>query len=541
VSVAAAPVVPGPVMFGAAPIAGLFTPVSAEAAAATLDAAWTAGIRAFDTAPHYGVGVSERRLGSFLAGHRRDEFTVSTKVGRLLVPAAGDVQGDEGFYGIPALTRVLDYSGDGVRRSLEESLERLGLDRVDIVLIHDPDDFMEQAAAEAYPALASLRDQGIVRAIGAGMNSASALAWLAERCDLDCVLVAGRYTLLDRAAAGELFPVCQRRGVAVLAGGVFNSGILAAPDDGTYDYAPPPPAVAARARRMRDACARLGVPLPAAALQFTLRHPAVTAAVVGARTPEEITEDVSYLSTPIPDELWPELEALLHDREGREGALDGDDGGVAAVGDGLAELQAQAGEGEGGEQPAGDVVGGGLDQAEPALADDGGDELGHGRVIEGVREVVARRRPADVGRHVHAEDEGLLDLTLPVVPADDGAHAEVPDRYVIGHGTEASHCSTPAMCTVAQDLAASGSWAASASRMARCSASVRARAPVWVRPRQTRALVVGPDIDSSSEASTELPAQATIRTRGRWPPVPRPPGPGRCCPGGRAGPRSAPR
>jgi len=304
--------VPGPFVFGAAPIAGLFTPVSDQTAAATLAAAWAAGIRAFDTAPHYGVGVSERRLGSFLAGYPRDEFTVSTKVGRLLVPAAGDVQGEDGFYGIPPLTRVREYSRDGVRRSLEESLERLGLDRVDIALIHDPDDFMKQAADEAYPALASLREAGVVRAIGAGMNSASALAWLAERCDLDCVLVAGRYTLLDQAAATELFPVCQRRDVAVLAAGVFNSGILAGPDHGgTYDYAPAPPAVLARARLMRDACARHGVPLPAAALQFPLRNPAVAATVVGARSPAEITEDVSYLAAPIPDTLWAELETLL--------------------------------------------------------------------------------------------------------------------------------------------------------------------------------------------------------------------------------------
>jgi aryl-alcohol dehydrogenase-like predicted oxidoreductase len=299
---------PGPFVFGAAPLAGLYAPVSEEAAAATLAAAWTAGIRAFDTAPHYGVGVSERRLGSFLGGQRRDEFTVCTKVGRRLVPAAGDVEGEEGFYGIPPLTRVRDYSREGVQRSLEESLDRLGLDRVDIVLIHDPDDFMEQAAGEAYPALADLRAQGVVRAIGAGMNSAAALAWLAERCDLDCVLVAGRYTLLDQAAAETLFPLCQRRGVAVLAAGVFNSGILADPDDGaTYDYAPASPGPLARARRMRDACARYGIPLAAAALQFTVRHPAVTTAVVGARTAEEITADVSYLRRPVPDELWAEL------------------------------------------------------------------------------------------------------------------------------------------------------------------------------------------------------------------------------------------
>jgi len=305
------PLVSGPLVFGGAPIGGLYAPVSDETAAGTLAAAWAAGIRAFDTAPHYGSGLSERRIGEFLAGRPRDEFIVSTKVGRRLVPADGDTEGVEGFYGAPPLTRVRDYSRDGVLRSLEESLRRLGLDRVDIALIHDPDHFLTKAADEAYPALAELRAQGTVRAIGAGMNSAAALTWLVERCDVDCVLVAGRYTLLDDSAAGTLFPLCLRRGVTVLAGGVFNSGILAGAGHGaTYDYAPAPPAVAARARRMRDACARHGVPLAAAALRFTLRHPAVTAAVVGARTPEEVTSDVSYFSAHIPDALWAELESL---------------------------------------------------------------------------------------------------------------------------------------------------------------------------------------------------------------------------------------
>jgi len=300
--------VSGGLVFGGAPIGGLYAPVGDETAAATLAAAWAAGIRAFDTAPHYGAGLSERRIGEFLAGRPRQEFVVSTKVGRLLVPAVGNADGAEGFYGTPPLTRIRDYSRDGVLRSLEESLRRLGLDRVDIALIHDPDDVLDQAADSAYPALAELRAQGTIRAIGAGMNAAAPLTWLVERCDLDCVLVAGRYTLLDDSAAESLFPLCQRRGVAVLAGGVFNSGILAGADDsGTYDYAPAPPAVAARARRMRDACARHGVPLAAAALRFTLRHPAVTAAVVGARTAEEITADASYLSTPIPDALFEDL------------------------------------------------------------------------------------------------------------------------------------------------------------------------------------------------------------------------------------------
>jgi len=215
-----------PLIFGGGSIGGLYEPVNDEAAAQTLAAAWAAGIRAFDTAPHYGAGLSERRIGEFLTGRPRDEFVVCTKVGRLLVPATGDVEGAEGFYGTPPLTRVRDYSRDGVLRSLEDSLRRLGLDRVDIALIHDPDDFLSQAADGAYPALAELRAQGVVTAIGVGMNSAAPLTWLVERCDVDCVLVAGRYTLLDDSAATSLFPLCLRRGVAVLASGVFNSGIL---------------------------------------------------------------------------------------------------------------------------------------------------------------------------------------------------------------------------------------------------------------------------------------------------------------------------
>ena len=301
-----APSYAGPLVFGGAPIGGLYAPVSDEAAAGTLAAAWDAGIRAFDTAPHYGVGVSERRLGAFLAGRPRDEFTVCTKVGRRLVPAAGDVQGEEGFYDIPPLTRVRDYSRDGVRRSLEESLERLGLDRVDIVLIHDPDDFMEQAADEAYPALAELRAQGTVRAVGAGMNSARR-AGLAGRALRPGLRAGGRPVHAAR-------PVGRRDAVpavpAARRGGAGRRRVQQRHPGRARTTARPtttprrPPALLARARRMRDACARYGVPLAAAALRFTLRHPAVTAAVVGARTPEEITADVSYLSMQIPGELW---------------------------------------------------------------------------------------------------------------------------------------------------------------------------------------------------------------------------------------------
>jgi D-threo-aldose 1-dehydrogenase len=297
-------------VFGGAPIGGLFAPVDDDAAQATLEAAWDAGIRAFDTAPHYGVGLSECRIGRFLAGRPRGDYVLSTKVGRLLEPADGDVDGAEGYFGTPQLGRVRDYSRDGVLASLEASLGRLGVDRIDIALIHDPDDHGPEALDGAYPALAQLRAEGVIGAVGAGMNQVEMLEWFLPRADLDCVLVAGRYTLLDTRAATSLFPECQRRGVGVLAGGVFNSGVLVDPDRGaTYDYLPAADDVMDRARRIGAACARHGAPIGAAALQFTLRHPAVTAAAVGARSPAEIAADVDYLARDVPDALFDELVA----------------------------------------------------------------------------------------------------------------------------------------------------------------------------------------------------------------------------------------
>ena len=298
-------------MLGTAPIGGLFAPVPASDAHATLDAAWQAGIRAFDTAPHYGVGLAERRLGEFLAGKPRAEYVVSTKVGRLLVPSADPVDGAEGFYDTPSLTRVWDFSGDGARRSLEESLRRLGLDKVDVVLIHDPDDHAVEALDGAYPALHELRSQGVVGAIGIGMNSPEIPTWFIARADIDCVLIAGRYSLLDKSAAVELLPECERRGVGVLVGGVFNSGILASPRaNATYDYRPAPPELVERAQRFHAACARRGLPIGAAALAFALRHPAVTAALVGARTADEIAQDAGFLALDVPGDLFAELGAL---------------------------------------------------------------------------------------------------------------------------------------------------------------------------------------------------------------------------------------
>jgi D-threo-aldose 1-dehydrogenase len=311
-------------MFGGAPIGGLYAAVADDTAMATLSAAWDVGIRAFDTAPHYGAGLSERRLGAFLAGRPRGEYVLSTKVGRLLQPvaaAAGHADEADIFSGAPRMARIRDYSRDGVRASLDGSLERLGLDRIDIALIHDPDDHAPDALEGAYPALAELRSQGVVGAVGVGMNHAEMLRWFLPRADLDCVLVAGRYTLLNQRAAVALLPECLRRGVSVLAGGVFNSGILADPAPGaTYDYRPAPADVVSRAQRIRAVCARHGIPIGAAALQFTLRHPAVTAAVVGARSPGEIIDDSGYLAAPVPGALFDELaaEGLLQQVAGHQ-------------------------------------------------------------------------------------------------------------------------------------------------------------------------------------------------------------------------------
>ncbi|WP_406312277.1 aldo/keto reductase [Streptosporangium sp. NBC_01639] len=299
--------------FGSAPIGNLFTAVGDDEAKATVDAAYDAGFRYFDTAPHYGLGLSERRLGAALAGRPRDSYTLSTKVGRLLVPAAdgGPAGRDDQGFDVPAdLRRVWDFSRDGVRRSLEESLLRLGLDTVDIVLIHDPDDHWEQAVSEAYPALAELRDQGVVKAVGVGMNQAEMLTRFVRETGVDMVMLAGRHTLLDRSGAEELLPLCQERGVSVLAAGVFNSGLLATHEpSGTYDYAPAPEPLLARARRIAAVCERHGVTLPQAALAFPLRHPAVASVVVGVRSAAEVARNAALVARPVPEDLWTELAA----------------------------------------------------------------------------------------------------------------------------------------------------------------------------------------------------------------------------------------
>jgi D-threo-aldose 1-dehydrogenase len=290
---------------GLAPIGGLYRSVGDDVATATIDRAWEHGIRYFDTAPLYGAGRSERRAGAALAGRDRDAFTLSTKVGRVLVPG-GD---DEGMWTEPSgETPRFDFSAAGTRRSYADSLARLGMDRADILHIHDPDEHYAEAMAGARPTLVDMRAEGLVGAISAGMNQSAMLTAFARTGDFDCFLLAGRYTLLDQSALGDLLPECRARGISIIAGGVYNSGILADPVDGaTYDYGPAPEALLAKARAIRDVCARHGVPLRAAALQFPLGHPSVASVLIGMRSPAEVDDAVAMASVEIPGRLWRDL------------------------------------------------------------------------------------------------------------------------------------------------------------------------------------------------------------------------------------------
>lgn len=292
---------------GCAPIGNLFAEVSEDGAFATVDAAWDAGIRYFDTAPLYGHGLSERRLGAALRARPRDQLALSTKVGRILRPADTSAPATI-FAGVDDLMPVFDFSHDGVLRSLEESLVRLGTDHVDVLLVHDPGDHEDAALVGAFPTVLRLRDEGVVRAVGCGMTDAAALDRFVERVDLDCVLLAGRYSLLDRSGAERLLPRCAERGVGVILGGVFNSGVLIDPDaQPSYDYAPASEDVLAQARLLRGLCEANGAELPSVALQFAMSHPAVTTVVVGARSPEEVVDDVRHASVEIPASLWSEV------------------------------------------------------------------------------------------------------------------------------------------------------------------------------------------------------------------------------------------
>ncbi|WP_432098009.1 aldo/keto reductase [Streptomyces sp. WAC 04229] len=296
---------------GAAAIGGLYEDVGEDEAAATVEAAWDVGIRYFDTAPHYGLGLSERRLGAALRTRPREEFVLSTKVGRVLEPHDGGGDDRANGFAVPAThRRRWDFSADGVRRSLEDSLTRLGLDRVDLVLLHDPDDHGEQAFREAYPALEELRSQGVVRAIGAGMNQSRMLTRFLTDTDVDAVLCAGRYTLLEQGALETLLPAASAAGKSVIVGGVFNSGLLADPAPGaTYDYAAAPAHLLERAVGMRAVVEAHGLPLRAAALRFPFGHPAVASVLVGARSAAQVVDAVAQVRGPAPRAVWDDLRA----------------------------------------------------------------------------------------------------------------------------------------------------------------------------------------------------------------------------------------
>jgi D-threo-aldose 1-dehydrogenase len=309
--------------FGTAPLGNLYRAITEADAQAALEAAWATGCRYFDTAPLYGLGLSETRLNRFLIGRRREDYVLSTKVGRLLKACAPEQRTGIGkFFDTPSRREVYDYSYDGVMRSFEISLERLGVDSVDILYGHDIDLFNHgsQAVLEAklnefissgYYALLSLRDQGAIKAFGAGLNEWQSCQWLAERGDFDLFLLAGRYTLLEQEALETFLPLCERRGIGIVLGGPYNSGILASgPKPGAhYNYDPAPPEILDRVARIEAVCKRHGVRLIEAALQFPLLHSAVVSVIPGGQSAAEVESNRAVLQKDIPADLWQDLKA----------------------------------------------------------------------------------------------------------------------------------------------------------------------------------------------------------------------------------------
>ena len=306
----------GPLGMGGAPLGNLLTAIPETEALAAVHAAWEAGIRHFDTAPHYGAGLSEHRMGGVLRQYPRAEYTLSTKIGRMLDPVPQVPEFDDNFQQGLSFRRRLDYSHDGCLRSIEDSLQRLGLSRIDIVYVHDcaPDwlgeswiEHFEVAMTGAAVALTRLREQGVIGGWGFGVNVVEPCLRALQRADPNIFLVAGRYTLLDHAALGELLPLCEARGAKVVIGGPYNSGLLAGGE--TFNYERAPPEIVARAKRLSSVCARHGVDLKAAALQFCVAHPAVAAVIPGARSAAEVLENAAMMQAEIPKALWAELKA----------------------------------------------------------------------------------------------------------------------------------------------------------------------------------------------------------------------------------------
>ena len=312
---------------GGAALGNLYEVVEEDGAAETIAGAYAAGIRYFDTAPLYGYGRSENRLGLELSRYKRDEFVISTKVGYSLVPRTQDEPPESPFVDVPPLDKAFDFSRDAVLRSFEESLKRLQTDYIDILFIHDPDegisiqpDFddphavshFSQAMEQVYPALDELRTQNVVKTIGAAMNQWQMLYDFAAEGDFDCFLLAGRYTLLEQAPALEFLPRCEEKGIRVIVGGPYNSGILAtgAVEGAYYNYLPATPEVMDRTRQIQEVCARHNVSLQAAALQFPFGHPSIASVIPGARSSAEIESNVAFFEEQIPNDFWTELRDL---------------------------------------------------------------------------------------------------------------------------------------------------------------------------------------------------------------------------------------
>jgi D-threo-aldose 1-dehydrogenase len=294
---------------GGAPLGGLFQDVRGDSAVATVRRALELGINFFDTAPLYGHGKSEKWMGEGLAGIAPDSRVLATKVGRVLDPVdPGKLEKDE-FDNPAPFKPVFNFSYDGVMRSFNESLRQLNVNRVDILHIHDPDDYYDQAIAGAYPALDQLRREGRIQAVGAGMNQAEMLARFARAGDFDCFLLAGRYSLIDHTGLKELLPLCVEKQISIIIGGPYNSGILAtgARPGAKFNYADAPPEVLEKVRKVEEVCARHRVPMKAAALQFPLAHPAVAAVIPGARSVVELEENFRLISHPIPADFWTDL------------------------------------------------------------------------------------------------------------------------------------------------------------------------------------------------------------------------------------------
>jgi len=302
-----------PLGLGCGPLAGLFTEVPESQAIATVRRALEVGVRLFDTAPLYGLGRSESRLGMAFQDVDRHSYVLATKVGRILEPEDPEKLATRyvEFFDPPPLRAVFDFSYDGVMRSLEESLRRLNLDRVDILHIHDPDDHWEEVMRGAYPAAHQLREQGVIRAVSAGMNQPEMLARFAREGGFDCFLLAGRYTLLDQSALPELFPLCVQKRIGIIIGGPYNSGILAtgAQPGAKFSYQDAPSDILDRVMNIEAVCEAHRVPLKAAALQFPLAHPAVVSIIPGSRSVAELDENARMVSFPIPAAFWQDLKS----------------------------------------------------------------------------------------------------------------------------------------------------------------------------------------------------------------------------------------